>query len=288
MSDRSHESVCPCGRLHRPQDRRPRKAPRPADHGELSAKIYDAKIAGKTAPGARPGEWFVDYAGNCEAPAGPIRRVADRGALLADMYVRCRRCKSCLRARMGYWLRAAIHWTQATMDAGLRTWFGTLTLGPEARAVTLARAREEWAQVASTSAIPDWWDDPACNERFRLHRKVIVHELQKFFKRLRKAGMKFKYIVAMERHKDGWPHVHWLLHEVGEKILHKDLVQQWQHGFVKVKLVGGYDRKRRRTLSPVFASYYVTKYLAKDYQSRQIASIGYARFIAPPNSAREE
>lgn len=278
MSETSQDRVCPCGRLHRTQGFRRRKRPLPPDHGDLSRSIYGAKIDGKAFLGERPGEWVVNFAGNCEAPAGPIRRVASSGALLSDMFVRCRRCKACLRARMAYWLRAATHWTTVTMEAGLRTWFGTLTLRPEARAVTLAVAREQWAMAASSSAIPDWWDDPACNERFRLHRKVIVHELQKYFKRLRKAGHSFRYLVAFERHKDGWPHVHWLLHEIGERILHKDLAAEWKLGFVKIKLVGGWDRKRRRTLSPVFAAHYVTKYLAKDYQSRQIGSIGYARF----------
>lgn len=287
MSEVSQPSVCPCGRLHRPQDARPRRKPRPANHGELAARIYDAKMKGNTAPGARPGEWFVNYAGNCEDPAGPIRRIADSGALLADMYVRCRRCKSCLRARMGYWLRAAAHWTEATMEAGLRTWFGTLTLRPEARAVTLAVAREEWAQAASSSAIPDWWDEPACNERFRLHRKVLVRELQKYFKRLRKAGHRFKYIAVFERHESGWPHIHWLLHELGAKIRHTDLAHQWALGFVKIKLVGGWDRKRRRTLSPVYAAHYVTKYLAKEYQARQLASLGYARYTSISHGSEE-
>lgn len=275
MSEDSDPKRCPCGRLHRPQVRS-RKRPGPADHDELVGRIYDARSRGKAAQGERYGEWSVDYAGSCEAPMC-IRRVSDRGALLADMYVRCRRCKPCLRARMGFWLHHSMGLTRATEEDGLRTWFGTLTLRPEVQAALLDRARHKWLaeQPSGSSTVPDWWDDPKCDYRFRWHRAELVREMQLYFKRLRKAGHAFKYFVVFERHKSGLPHVHWLLHESQTAITKDELQKQWVHGFTKVKLVGGYDRKHKRKLSAEFASYYVAKYLAKEHQARQMVSLGY-------------
>ena len=47
MSTVSEPCGCPCGRQHRPQDRRARKAPGPRDHAEMTAEIYSAAAAGK-------------------------------------------------------------------------------------------------------------------------------------------------------------------------------------------------------------------------------------------------
>lgn len=196
---------------------------------------------------------------------------------MADYYVRCRRCKACLRARMGYWLHHSMANTRATMQQGLRTWFGTLTLRPEAQSALLDRARQKWLEEreSGSSKVEDWWEDPKCDYRFALHRAELLRELQLFFKRLRKAGHAFKYFVVFERHKSGLPHIHWLLHESQSVITKDQLQKQWHLGFSQVKLVGGHDRKHKRKLSPEFASYYVAKYLAKEFQSRQIVSIKY-------------
>ena len=79
----------------------------------------------------------------------------------------------------------------------------------------------------------------------------------------------FKYLLVFERHKSGHPHMHFMLHETGEHITLKHLECGWGHGFVKMKLVKGDDERR--------AAFYVSKYLGKSYQSRQIASVRYAR-----------
>lgn len=241
----------------------------------MVSKVYDAKAEGLAAPGERFGEWVVTYSKDCLAPLR-MRRHSDKGALMADYMVRCRRCAPCLRARTRFWTYHAVEQTRRTEAQGLRTWFGTLTLRPEAQRDTLNQACLAWMAEAPGSGVPDWWDDPTCDERFKLHRAVLVRELQLYFKRLRKAGHKFKYFVVFERHKSGLPHIHWLLHECGpEQITKTELQSQWKLGFTQVKLVGGYDKKRKRVLNPSYAAFYVSKYLSKSYQSRQLVSVGY-------------
>ena len=234
--------------------------------------IYDARMDGKAVPGAREGEWLVDYSSTCKDPIR-IRRHSDSGALMADYFVPCRKCERCLRARMGRWAYRAIAETRKSMQEGRRTWFGTLTLKPEAMASTLLQAQEAYG-----SAHEDWWSDPLCDFRFELHRQVLLGELQKYWKRLRKSGLEFKYFCTFEKHKSGLPHIHWLLHEIGAPIRKRKLQDQWHHGFTKIKIVGGYCRKRRRFLKPEWAAFYVAKYLQKQHQPGRLpASVGYGK-----------
>lgn len=216
----------------------------------------------------------------------PIKRNSDTGALFATYWVRCRRCKPCLKAKAGYWTAKVVERTRETADAGYRTWFGTLTLDAEAQRSLRDSAMLKWMTAGHLSGVPDWWDDPLCDERFRLCREVLVRECQLYMKRLRKKGHRFKYFLVFERHRSGLPHVHWLLHE--ETVIRKqDLQAQWPHGFTQVKLVGGYSRKWRRKLSPEFAAWYVAKYLSKAYQSRQLVSIRYAKTDRPKVEVKE-
>ena len=161
-----------------------------------------------------------------------------------------------------------MHQTQLTAEAGNRTWFGTLTLSPEWQAEFLARARDRWMAAHSHSGeIPEWWEQAECDERFRLTRKELVKEVQRFWKRLRKKGHQFKYLLVFERHKSGLPHMHFLLHETGNHILKKQIQAEWPFGFSNVKLVRGDDLRK--------AAWYVVKYLSKSVQARQLASLGY-------------
>ena len=265
LSEGSDPSVCPCGRSHSAPRQR-RKAPGLADHSQLSAKIYDARASGKAEMGEALGEWNVNFAHNCERPI-QLKRSASGGALFATYRVRCRTCPPCLRASMWRWLRSMEAHIAATASKGRRTWFGTLTLRPEAQQATLHQALVQWMQSHGSSGVPDWWDDPACDYRFALHRAVLVREIQLYWKRLRKAGHRFKYIVVFERHKSGLPHMHWLVHEAGDRITKDALQKQWHLGFTKVKLVCAEHNRK--------AAYYVSKYLSKNKQSRQLASLCY-------------
>lgn len=269
-SDSGSGHGCPCGRSH--PDTRPwrRKIRRPGDHTGMAEKIYDAYGAGKASGDPQRGEHVVHYAGDCQKPIR-IGKAAQRGALHVVWETRCRGCGPCLKAKMTYWALAAVEQTRLAAEQGRRTWFGTLTLRPEAIAAVEARVFEQWAQAqdCASCALPDWLSDPKCDFRFALLREQLVGECQRYWKRLRADGHRFKYFLVFERHKSGEPHMHWLLHEEGEPILKRHLVSKWECGFAKAKLIG---RNSRKNVSPERAAWYVAKYLGKAVQARQIAS----------------
>ena len=267
MSEVSGPSGCPCGRQHRPQGRRAAQRRRPRDHAELVSEIYETSLkSGQD----EAGRWVLPYAGDCQQPIS-IKSNSATGALFVLYEVRCRRCNPCLRARTNYWGFAAMNMTMEAQEQGLRTWFGTLTLSPEAQAEMFQRAFERWSND-HPGPRPDWWDEVACDHRFGLIRAEILREVQRYWKRLRKAGHKFKYFLVFERHRSGLPHMHFLLHEQGAPIRKRVLQSNWPWGFSNVSIVGG---KSARAAAPERAAWYVAKYLSKSYQSRQVASAKY-------------
>jgi hypothetical protein len=251
---------CACGRVHsRPHRRRSPKGSEP----DLAERVTDAIIAGNAEPVDGFG-WSRRLSRDC---AHPVRVAANDGKqLFAERYVRCRKCKPCLRARTNYWGFAGMEQTRLAAGAGGRTWFGTLTLDADWQEEFLHRAR-----MAHGDPCAAWWDEPHCDERFARVRDELLKELQKYWKRLRKAGHRFKYLAVFERHKSGLPHVHWLLHEQ-TRILKKDLQAEWPYGFTNVSIVGG---RSAGAADPRKAAWYVVKYLSKSVQSRQVASSGY-------------
>jgi hypothetical protein len=148
-----------------------------------------------------------------------------------------------------------------------RTWFGTLTLSAEWQQELLDRARG-----ASLNPHAEWWEEPHCDARFNAVRVELLAEVKRFWKRLRKAGHVFKYILVFERHQSGLPHCHFLLHEQGEPIPKRAIQAQWPFGHSNISIVGG---KSARAAAPEKAAWYVVKYLTKSEQSRVIASLGY-------------
>ena len=270
LSDPGSDRGCPCGRVHpRPRKYRSRSPERITGHSELTAEVYAALSEGNALWSDLQGRWFLNYARDCENPIGMVDH-ASTGHLFVRRYVRCRKCTKCRRAKMYYWVYAALEQMRLCAARGDRTWFGTLTLSSEWQSEFLRIAMEKNQEFAAGSAIPEWWDDPHCDERFRLVREELVAECQRFWKRLRKAGHRFKYLLVFERHKSGLPHMHFLLHEEGGPILKRAIRAAWQCGFVQAKLVeyGGTasgDHARK-------AAFYVAKYLQKTDQSRQIAS----------------
>ena len=263
------EGGCPCGRSHPPAGVRRRQRRGPTQHAELAARVYDAIAAGKAHQGDSPSRaWRIEYARDCQAPL-TVKANSDRGAIFAEFTVRCRKCKSCLRARSNYWGYAAMNETFKAQEAGKRTWFGTLTLTPASQAEFVRRAYEKWAMTHPGTAQPSWWDDKKCDERFRLVREQLLPEVQRYWKRLRKRGHRFKYFLVFERHASGLPHMHFLLHEQDQPIRKRELQAQWPFGFSNVSIVGGRSAK---PAAPEKAAWYVVKYLSKSYQSRQLAS----------------
>lgn len=269
---------CPCGRSHSPHVVKP---PRPRRlEADLKAELYDAFTEGKH----RIAEGFheINYARDCMSA---LRiNASDGNTLPVRRLVRCRRCAACLRARTNYWGAAAQAETLEGQSRGLRTWFGTLTIADHEEFVLRARQ-------AHPEGNAPWWEEtrPAtywcrkrrkaieieafvCDERFRAVRDQVLPEVQKFWKRLRKAGHRFKYFLVFERHKSGEVHMHFLLHELEGRITKRAIQAQWPWGHSNVSIVGG---RSKEAAAPNKAAWYVVKYLSKSVQARQIASRKY-------------
>lgn len=222
--------------------------------------------------------WTVmrwNVAGNCSAPvlveilARPELRservIVATGKASAthrlELQTRCRKCENCLNARAAHWrLRALSEYRSAP-----RTWLCTLTFAPEYqfRALTIARMRiaKQGLDFDALSEI----------EAFRLRHNVLQIEVTKMFKRLRKEGAAFRYLLVAEEHKSGAPHYHMLVHEiVGRPLVrHAALKRQWKHGFLDAKLV-----------ADVRGAVYPCKYITKSVLARVRASQHYGDGIA--------
>lgn len=294
-SDTGRWHGCPCGRRH-PSKARARKMRAPVDHGDLTARVYEAFAKGKVE--TRENRHEVHYSGNCESPIR-IPSYSSRGGLFVITKTRCRNCPSCLKAKQFHWARLASAWTKSTHEEGRRTWFGTLTLSPEYQRELTSAAQDAYA--LEHGQIADWLFDPLCDERFALVRNELVEWCKRYWKRLRKGRKRclacfpsrprkagewdhppasFKYMLVFERHRSGLPHMHWLLHEQSNPILKKHLQCEWPFGFTQVKLVKPDDGPR----SVEKVGFYVAKYLGKAKQARQIASVGFAK--GPTNPGR--
>lgn len=210
-------------------------------------------------------EW--DIAGDCQAPvlvevngrpeAGGARVVTRRNpSRFLDMYVSCRKCENCLRRRAAKWrLRAYAEWRCAP-----RTWLCTLTLRPAALVHLLSRARVRLGKAGTDLETLDQ------HNQFLEIEKEGFADIQRWLKRLRKAGHKVRYLAVTERHKSGVPHWHLLLHETDplRPSRESELTGTWGLGFDSFRLV--------RTSQ---AAGYVAKYLSKSLSARVRASQGY-------------
>jgi len=95
--------------------------------------------------------------------------------------------------------------------------------------------------------------------------KVISKQMTLYWKRLRKAKHRFRYMMAAEAHQSGYPHIHALVHEVSAPIPKRILQEEWPFGFTHCKLVRNGPK----------AAWYVSKYLSKDMRTRVRASQHY-------------
>lgn len=165
-----------------------------------------------------------------------------------DAWVPCRKCPVCLRHRANLWrVRAA-----EEIRASSRTWFATFTVNPFNR-VLVDIKRSKGAQTPE--------------EIFVSRHKILSRELTLYFKRIRKnTGVKLRFFLVAEMHKDGWPHYHALIHELGFNISKRQLEADWSLGFTSFKLVPpGYKNVEG----------YLTKYIAKQALARIRASLRY-------------
>lgn len=217
----------------------------------------------------------IDVAGKCESPVGfaVAYSTGDRDLgrddrdrpLFIDGTARCRRCSACRRYRRGLWAGRA----RNELGAAERTWFGTLTLNPNAQAQLHAATR-----VAAKKA---GYDLSACDdaEQFRLTGRMLGSLLARYLKRLRKqSAARLRYLFVVERHQSGWPHLHCLLHECSGTVRKATLERQWPYGFSSWRLVG------HSTDDHAKVAWYVVKYLLKEDNATRIrASLHYGSSV---------
>ena len=148
-------------------------------------------------------------------------------------------------------MRAAAEVTQAK-----RTWFVTLTIRPGQLYMCELMANKRDVLLHQRTQ----------DEQERARFAVIVEEIQRFLKRIRKnSNAKLRYICVQELHKSGNPHYHLLIHEVEGTLTKAVLQKAWTYGFSQAKLA------EPRT------AIYVCKYLTKGEGARVRASLGYGR-----------
>lgn len=235
-------------------------------------------------------EW--DVSGNCENPrwvllwgrpeqrpkkltfttwdewtAALQRAALNEGSASVELWTRCRRCGPCMRLRSAAWS----HRAAAETVCSRRTWFGTLTMGPEAHFAMELRARRRL--LAGGTA----WSRLSDHERFKEHASEGARELTLWLKRVRKESeAPLRYMLVTEAHKTGLPHWHCLLHEQEVPVTWDTLSGQWPHGHTMFKLVPLEQSKE--------AARYVSKYLSKSALTRVRASLAYG---SPPSVSSE-
>lgn len=172
--------------------------------------------------------------------------------------VRCRKCPQCLDQKRRQWTARAI---QEVRNAS-RTWFGTLTVGPDRRLWASAKADQLCRQRRAESL-----SSLTPIERTKAIAAQLQPEVTRWLKRVRKQSKaRFRYLLVSEAHEDGFPHFHLLLHEMGQSITKRTLEAQWKYGFSNWRLVPAGDGK---------PAMYVCKYLSKSAQTRVRASRDY-------------
>lgn len=194
--------------------------------------------------GESPEEWKLKASYELsEQSYEPERLDNYKTRIVRRMYVRCRTCEHCLTARRKMWTAKA----RAETEAAPRTWFATFTVAPHNRLAAHIEARRNFGGEDTRELV-----------------KVMSKWFTLYMKRVRKeAAVKLRYMLAVELHADGFPHLHALIHEVDKPVRKELLGRQWHAGFSNIKLA-----------DPSMAGY-VTKYICKDMTSRVRSSIRY-------------
>lgn len=183
--------------------------------------------------------WVRDVRGWCQRPLALWPAYRPGLGRWTAYLVQCRRCPGCRKSRQSDWAsRAGLE-----MAVASRTWLLTLTLG--------AKARRAY-QRAVAAGLP---------EQHHAH-------LTRLLDRLRHShGV--RYLLVEERHKDGTPHWHALLHEGRRRLRYRELRTQWEAGFLHAVVI---DRDNSAE-----AAVYVAKYVAKNPGRRVRASRAYGK-----------
>lgn len=163
------------------------------------------------------------------------------------LLIRCRKCQPCVTARSRMWSIRARH----ECEQSARTWLTTLTVEPQYRLQLRINSRRSSGDETFPSLAA------AFGKWFTLYKKRIRKE----------TGITLRTLCAFEKHADGFPHLHALLHEQSDPVRKEVLNRQWPWGFSHHKLVDP------------DASSYVTKYISKEMHNRVRASMQYGSHV---------
>lgn len=209
--------------------------------------------------------------------------------LKAGMLVRCRTCRSCLRAKQREWERRAnlewfatlhrtIEWFPGRKRPGCGVWFFTGTYAPSIHAEAQWYATSELAKRGIKFVeLPEraQWD--------ALMQVYYGPRIDKFLARLRKHAT-FRYLMVAEPHRggglnDGRLHIHCLFFEASadkdRRLTYERVRHAWKYqpgaGFMEFKLKGDDPSvDARRLIGGVVA--YLCKYMTKSLSTRIRAS----------------
>lgn len=215
--------------------------------------------------------WAIDFAPHClrshqitmecrDSPDKPTGRTT----LFLELSVACRRCEPCRKSRARLWFARACY----EVGQSPRTWFATLTFAPDRRQHVLNVVRAAETRMGR--------DFDTYDEKLRASKLLNVagKSVTLFLKRLR-IKHKLRYLLVGELHKDGFPHFHLLIHELGAPIGERVLRGQWTEGFSMFKLVDVFDEQREARKQVA----YVCKYISKDMLARVRASKEYGQKV---------
>lgn len=245
----------------------------------------------------------VDYSNGCDTPVRrelygaydlEDHRRANQGRigpLIVNLHVRCRQCPPCQRAKRSMWReRGKIEVMQSA-----RTWFsGGMTFKPSVRTRAWAMCRVAYARgmtlrhyrkclesgTAPTGSFDGAGDFDRLDEatQFKWLGAYAYHEATLWIKRLRKeTAAPLRYLLVAEPHKDGFPHLHMLLHEssAAQPVRKKTLEGTWAvYGFSRWRLV------KVGTHADMRAVGYVCKYITNQGKLRVRNSQNYGQLAA--------
>lgn len=213
----------------------------------------------------------VHVMGRVDISTGEVRgggRVTQTGQL--GVTAACRRCSGCLAHKKKLWVSRAYHETICSY----RTWFGTLTFSPSLHGEVLAATMSNtWADGVDYHCLSE-------ADKFGAEAATYYQFVDRFWKRLRKAGYRFRYLCAPELGEEsGLFHFHVLVHEMTPNNLPKAVLEeQWRAGLSHWRLVKTGDKR---------AVFYVCKYLVKEgAKPRSSLHYGTALNLSRPRAQR--
>lgn len=230
-------------------------------HGDCEAPVYREVRGADSHVLDRLRRWKADPSVDYAEGHGLIGDITPQPPRTDTAYlkVRCRKCPRCLDLRRRQWTAKAMLETKLSS----RSWFVTLTFDPQRRWLAKAAAESRTRRRRA-----EGWSMLTPDERYRAIERETSPEVTRWLKRLRKnSGAALRYLLVSEKHSDGFPHYHVLIHEAAGSSATKRAIQgAWVAGFSNAKVIAAHDVK---------ATYYVCKYLNKSASTRVRASQHY-------------